>query len=257
MLEKICVACNKPFAAKTARATVCSGNCQMARWRQQNPKHSVNYQRAWRDKNPDAIVKYNAQRRQGWQSSPCAHCSKTFQKTSAASRYCSVKCRDKARRLRPGEKEKHRARYARWVNVNCEKVQADARKHYRKHAARKLHAQPWYGLIRGAHERARKKGLLFNLTNEWAKARWTGKCELTGIAFATPEKRVGYKNRNFSPSIDKITPEGGYTKDNCRIILWALNSFKRDSSDSDMFFIAEKLIQNRSPDVAAFLALPG
>ena len=31
------------------------------------------------------------------------------------------------------------------------------------------------------------------------------------------------KNTPDSPSIDRINPFGGYTKDNCRIVLWCIN----------------------------------
>lgn len=88
--------------------------------------------------------------------------------------------------------------------------------------------------MRAAKQRAKAKSLSFNLDLEWAQARWTGYCELSGLAFSPPENRIGYKNRNMTPSIDRIDPNKGYTKDNCQFILWALNSLKRDGTFDEM-----------------------
>jgi hypothetical protein len=110
----------------------------------------------------------------------------------------------------------------------------------------KLRAQPWATLLKAAQLRAKRKGLLFTLDNAWFAQRWTGCCELTGIPFSPPEKRVGYKNRNLSPSVDRIDPIKPYTKENCQIIIWAINSLKRDGSLEEMYHIAEALISHRT-----------
>lgn len=99
-------------------------------------------------------------------------------------------------------------------------------------------------LFRGAKQRSKEKSVPFDLDDAWARARWTGKCELTGLEFSSPEKRKGNKLRNFSPSIDRIVGELGYVKNNCRFVLWAVNSFKRDSSDADMYRMAVALVEN-------------
>lgn len=51
--------------------------------------------------------------------------------------------------------------------------------------------------------------------------------------------------RFFSPSIDRIVPALGYTPENCRFILWAVNAFKHDGTDDDMYRVAEALIAAR------------
>ena len=99
-------------------------------------------------------------------------------------------------------------------------------------------------LIRAAKRRAKNKGLEFNLTEEWAQKRWTGKCELTGIDFVSCNKKrhADY----YSASIDRIDNTKGYTKDNSRFILYILNRFKGTLSDEEMYRIVFSLINNKN-----------
>ena len=101
--------------------------------------------------------------------------------------------------------------------------------------------EPWKVLFYNAQQRARKKGLPFDLTKEWLKERWTGHCELTGLKFRVGKERV---KGTYSASIDKIVPEKGYVKNNCRIILMGINALKGIDSDKDMYKIAKALVEN-------------
>ena len=57
-----------------------------------------------------------------------------------------------------------------------------------------------------------------------------GVCEKSGLPFV-----YGQAYHPAMPSIDRIDPTKlGHMKDNCRIILWCLNSFKGASSE-DLF----------------------
>lgn len=176
----------------------------------------------------------------------CVHCKTEFDCFYRQRRYCTPKCRGKARMLRPGEREKASARSGAYAKDNRVRVRTWYRTYYPGYAQKKMTAQPWSTLLAGAKRRAKIKNIPFDLTPEWAAKRWTGYCELTRLPFSEPEKRVGYKNRNMSPSIDRINPAGSYTQNNCRIILWAINCFKRDSSDAEMYEIAKALIANIS-----------
>lgn len=99
---------------------------------------------------------------------------------------------------------------------------------------------PFMRLLGKSRMRAKAAGLEHNLTKEWARARWTGKCELTGAEF-----KLTKGNQNaFSPSIDRIDSSKGYTQDNCRIVLWAVNRFKGDESDEIMRQIARLIVGN-------------
>ena len=105
-----------------------------------------------------------------------------------------------------------------------------------------------------ARVRARKKALPFNLTKEWCESRWTGRCEVTGVKFI-----VGTKIRGpFSPSLDQIKPSAGYTQDNCRFILWAVNNMKGVGSNADMAEIAKAIVEHHESKYAGLvLSLPG
>ena len=100
--------------------------------------------------------------------------------------------------------------------------------------------KPWLVLLRPARKRSKDKNIDFDLDVEWAMSRWTGKCELTGIEFDLTSKGRGGKPK--SPSIDRINPNIGYVKSNCRIILWCVNSFKQTMNDDSMLEIARKLV---------------
>lgn len=97
-------------------------------------------------------------------------------------------------------------------------------------------------LIKGAQSRSVKRGHDFDLTLEWARQRWTGKCELTGIVFVMSQGCIGSR----SPSLDKIDPAKGYTQGNCRFILASVNSFKGAWTDEEMIFIATALVARRA-----------
>lgn len=105
---------------------------------------------------------------------------------------------------------------------------------------------PWYAQVLAAGDRARngKIKLEYNLTAEWAEQTYTGYCSLTGlpfqVAYHAPAGKSG--GRPYSPSIDRINPLRGYVQDNCRWVLFAVNSFKGTMTDAEMLTIARALI---------------
>ena len=112
------------------------------------------------------------------------------------------------------------------------------RKAYKKSRKEK----PWRILVDSAKLRAKKKNVPCSIDGAWAEARWNGYCELTGIPFATSGARSPY-----SPSIDRRDPKLGYTKENCRFVLWAINAFKTDGTDTQMLEIARALLAHIPP----------
>ncbi len=108
----------------------------------------------------------------------------------------------------------------------------------------KIRATHYYSLlISDAKKRSKNKGLEFNLTIDWGKARWDGKCELTKIAFDLTHNKPHAVYH--SPTLDRIDPKRGYTQDNCRFVLWAINTFKARASDNEMYVIAQALLDNK------------
>ncbi len=107
----------------------------------------------------------------------------------------------------------------------------------RKEYRNKRTKQPWAQLLVNSRVRASQRNLPFALTREWAEKNWTGHCALSGLPF-TLGTREHYPD---SPSIDRIKPELGYTPDNCRFILFAVNSLRGNGTDEQMLRIARAI----------------
>lgn len=146
----------------------------------------------------------------------CYACGKAFSSKQDRAKFCSARCT-------------HRV----WVSKNRARYNARMRSFQKK--ARK--ATPWYPLLGSARQRARDAKRAFKLTQDWARERWNGRCELTGIPF-----RVSKKHRTaFSGSIDRIDSRRGYTPDNCRFILWGLNLIKANGTDEELLSFIEQV----------------
>jgi hypothetical protein len=82
-----------------------------------------------------------------------------------------------------------------------------------------LHAYACRCLI-GARVRCRELDLVYDLDVEWLKERIrAGTCELSGLPF----ERINGTAGPFTPSLDRVIQNGGYTKNNVRVICWILN----------------------------------
>lgn len=98
--------------------------------------------------------------------------------------------------------------------------------------------KPWSIAVDDARARARHAGIECDLTKEWAKQRWTGRCEISGIEFRTNCGRSVY-----SLSIDKIDPKLGYIQTNCRFVILGVNLLKFTGTDKDMYAIAKAIVE--------------
>lgn len=136
-------------------------------------------------------------------------------------------------------KKKGQEKSARWIERNPGVTSA---------ALRQRRAElEWYAPLLAAGDRSRQKGHEFDLTMDWARDTYAGVCSLTDIPFIISSQGPAGKpgGRPYSPSIDRINPLKGYTQDNCRWVLFAVNSFKGIMSDPEMYHIAEALLRNR------------
>lgn len=94
--------------------------------------------------------------------------------------------------------------------IECERVKSRARTDW----GRQMWAQ--------ARDRARERGLAFDLTPDWVRER-ANVCQLSGMILM-PRSGRGGRMGPLSPSIDKIDSTAGYTQDNCRVVCFALNT---------------------------------
>jgi len=106
--------------------------------------------------------------------------------------------------------------------------------HYKRIAQREARRDIAQAIKQGfaaAKHRAGKRGLPFDLTEEWAAAqieRQDFKCALTGIPFLAEHSDVKARIRPYAPSLDRIDCTGGYTVDNVQIVACAINMMLLD-----------------------------
>lgn len=84
--------------------------------------------------------------------------------------------------------------------------------------------------LKGAKARTRKTKRPFDLTLEWATATAEAqrfRCALSGALFYADASARDRRNP-YMPSIDRIDCSKGYTQDNCRLVLLAINSMLMD-----------------------------
>lgn len=102
--------------------------------------------------------------------------------------------------------------------------------------------------LAAAKTRAAKRGLLFNLSEDWALEqieRQDFKCALTGIPFSLEHEGVSVRNP-YTPSFDRIDNAKGYTVDNVRIVTWAINSMISDWGEEVFYHVANAYRYARS-----------
>ncbi len=100
-------------------------------------------------------------------------------------------------------------------------------------------------LIRAIKYRSKKKGLEFDLTRDWFIERFErGVCGVTGLSFelggGRREERLTHP---FSPSVDRISPAKGYTRDNCRLVVLNYNMAKGEFTHEDVLTWARALVR--------------
>lgn len=94
-----------------------------------------------------------------------------------------------------------------------------------------------------AKKRAADDGLAFDLTKEWIfEAVKAGRCQVSGLLFDTSSGR-----KPWAPSLDKINPKGGYTKDNVQVVVWMYNACKWTFTHDDVLTLARALLAGKKP----------
>lgn len=141
---------------------------------------------------------------------------------SAHCRSCrSIAAKD--RRIAHGPKL--RAQNAAWRAANSDQVR-------QKDRTRRLNSRA-ICLVAAARVRASKRNILFTLTADdiayFQAVIDAGKCQLSGVAFDLSGSRDA-----FSPSLDRIKPNDGYTRENVRVICRAMNAALGNWGESDL-----------------------
>lgn len=107
-------------------------------------------------------------------------------------------------------------------------------------------------LVNGAKQRAKNKGIPFNLTVDYIEQiLGEGKCQVTGLPFEIkPYSENGHlcDKSMFVPSLDQINPSGGYTMDNVQVVVYNFNTFKSSGSMDDIMKTAIALVSKYGED---------
>ena len=90
-----------------------------------------------------------------------------------------------------------------------------------------------------AKRRAKAQNVPFNLTPE--DIVFPDLCPVLGIPLLF---NAGGRTNN-TPSIDRIVPNKGYTKDNIRVISWRANRLKTDASLEELKKLVEYMEKNQ------------
>lgn len=100
-----------------------------------------------------------------------------------------------------------------------------------------------YNLHGAAKHRAKLQNLEFNLEVLEILEELKKPCPLTGFTFILNKTGQNIGNRNpFSPSIDKINPSLGYTKENTRLVCWWYNVTKQRFTDEEVLNLCKAVV---------------
>ncbi len=101
--------------------------------------------------------------------------------------------------------------------------------------------------LRRSESRARQREWEYDLTLEWALGILENndyRCPMTGIPFMKLCEQRGAMNP-FAPSIDRIDTSQGYTQDNTRIVLTAINIMMSDWGEDVMDEVFAGYVRNK------------
>lgn len=201
-----------------------------------NRQREIEKNRAWKAKNRDRI--------------------KAYKKKYAKNHPEKVQAWQRATYLRNRDK---RLKAAKAYHVaNRDEVRAKAKQHrianpelYREHRLRNRANNRAGLMLSNTKKSAKNTGVAFDLDREWFRSRLAaGVCEMSGLPFELASTRLGWGRNPNGPSVDRIVAGGGYTKSNCRMILWSLNRALGNWGD-DYFLRVFRAILERRGEMAA------
>lgn len=98
--------------------------------------------------------------------------------------------------------------------------------------------QGYLGRLHGSSKHARKKqGYVWEITIEDVIALWEeqeGRCSVTGLVMT--HHRDGSGHKDFNASIDRLNIKVGYTRDNIRLVCYAVNIMRGSLDLSEFYF---------------------
>jgi hypothetical protein len=117
----------------------------------------------------------------------------------------------------------------RWREKNKDRLKAEKAKYDLEHKEERKD----YKVLQSIKDRAKKKGIAFDL--DLSDILEYSVCPVFGYALERGDGCVKYN----SPSVDRINPTQGYTKNNIQILSNKANSMKQDATPEELLKFAE------------------
>ncbi len=98
-------------------------------------------------------------------------------------------------------------------------------------------------ILGSAKSRAALRGIPFTITRDWVYERLLEQnccCAITGLKFSK-NRDSGRERSPYALSVDRIVPSLGYTQENCRLVLFAVNVMLMDWGLEAIIPIAAKV----------------
>ena len=106
-----------------------------------------------------------------------------------------------------------------------------------------------YNLLEAARSRAKRKNIDLDIDLEFLLdlyEKQNGKCALTNIQFTFERNPEGIKNfLPYNPSIDRINPQKGYTRDNVRLLLVIMNLSLNNFGEECLYEVCKAFISKK------------
>ena len=121
--------------------------------------------------------------------------------------------------------QKHKDQIKEYMKKYRENHKDQAKEHQRNY--RKTDSGRASKLLTTAKQRAKRKGLAFDLDKKWVLKKLKKRvCEYSGIKLDLEKNKNGCFHSLNAPSLDKKDSRKGYTKRNTFLVAWCINNSK-------------------------------
>lgn len=136
------------------------------------------------------------------------------------------------------QRERRKAVYAK---KTTDEKRAERQKHSHSQAGhyRKYERKAWRGIINGMKKRAAKKGIPFDDTIDidFMISITPTHCPILGIKLERMSRSES--NRQASPSVDRLDPRAGYTRDNIIVVSYLANTIRTCATSDQIIRVGE------------------
>ena len=181
----------------------------------------------------------------------CSLCKESLPKSKfkgSRSNAC-IDCPTDQRRCRVCDYKGHESHFDshKWT---CKMCLSNERKDKKKGWAGRINS-----MIKGARNRAARRGRSFGLTNKWLAdhlEKINYRCEMTGVKFNLEDEddEMSLSMGGFyTPSIDRLDNSRGYVEDNVRVISSTVNRMRGAYDDNKFLTFCKAILEHNGYEV--------